>query len=65
MRQLQREVVFCFFETRHRNLPGKVREAAAQVQLRMIVLFDFAARMFLVGYKAAFDRLRPDVRYSR
>lgn len=48
------------FETRHRDLPGKVREAAAWVQLRMIMLFDFAARMFLVVYKTAFDRTRPD-----
>lgn len=49
-----------FFKTRYRDVPGKVREAAAQVQLCMTVLFDFAARMFLVGYKTAYDRLRPD-----
>lgn len=49
-----------FFKTRHRDVPGKVREAAAQVQLCTTVLFDFAARMFLVGYKTAYDRLRPD-----
>lgn len=26
----------------------------------MVVFFNFAARVFLVGYKTAFDRLRPD-----
>lgn len=26
----------------------------------MVVFFSFAARVFLVGYKTAFDRLRPD-----
>lgn len=29
MRQIQHEAVSRFFETRHRDLPGKVREAAA------------------------------------
>lgn len=48
------------FEARHRGLPGKVREAAAQVKLYMVVFFDFAAWVVLVGYKTAFDRLRPD-----
>lgn len=60
MRELQHEAVSRFFETRHRDLPAKLLQATAQVQLRMIVLFDFAARMFLVGFKTAFDRLRPD-----
>lgn len=26
----------------------------------MVVFFNFAAKVFLVGYKTAFDRLRPD-----
>lgn len=26
----------------------------------MVVFFNFAARVVLVGYKTAFDRLRPD-----
>lgn len=60
MRQLQHEAVLRLIEARHRDLPAKLLQATAQVQLRMIVLFDFAARMFLVGFKTAFDRLRPD-----
>lgn len=30
MRQLQHEAVLRLFETRHRHLPGKVRQATAQ-----------------------------------
>lgn len=60
MRQLQHEVALRLFETRHRDLPGKASEATAQVKLCMVVFFNFAARVFLVGYKTAFDRLRPD-----
>ena len=60
MRQLQHEAVLRLFETRHRDLPGKVREAAAQAKLHMGVFFYIAARVILVWYKTAFDRLRPD-----
>lgn len=60
MLQLQHEAVLRLFETRHRGLPGKVREAAAKVKLYMVVFFNFAPRVILVGYKTAFDRLRPD-----
>lgn len=48
------------FEARHRDLPGKVREAAAQVKLCMGVFFNFAAKVVLVWQKATFDRSRPD-----
>ena len=48
MRELQREAVLRFSETRYRDLPGKVREAPAQVQLCMVVFFNFAARVILV-----------------
>lgn len=58
--QLQHEAVLRLIEARHRDLPGKVCEAAVKVKLYMVVFFNFAARVFLVGYKTAFDRLRPD-----
>lgn len=48
------------FETRHRDLPGKASEATAWVKLYMVVFFNFAARVVLVGCKTAFDWLRPD-----
>lgn len=48
MRNLQHEAVVRLFEARHRDLPGKVREAAVQVKLHMVVFFNFAARVILV-----------------
>lgn len=49
-----------FFEARHGDLPGKVRQITNQVKLCVVVFFNFAARVGFVGYKTTFDRLRPD-----
>lgn len=41
-------IVVRLFEARHRGLPEKVREAAAQVKFCMAVFFDYAASVILV-----------------
>lgn len=57
LRQLQLEPVLCFLETRHRNLPRKVCEAAAKVQLCVAVFFDYASRVLGVWLEVVLDRL--------
>ena len=60
LRQLQHEPVLRLLETRHRNLPGKACEAAAQVHLCVAVFFGFASRVLGIWLEVVLDRLRPD-----
>lgn len=46
--RIDRDCELRLFEARHRGLPGKVREAAAQVKFCMAVFFDYAASVILV-----------------
>lgn len=60
LRKLQREAVLVLREARHGRLPGKACELATQVQLCVVILFDFVSRVLGIGSQAALDRVRPD-----
>lgn len=55
LRKLRRESVLFLREARRGRLPGKACELATQVQLCVVILFNFASRVLGIGPQAALD----------